>query len=127
MRDKLESLPLSVLKDIAKDKQVKHYSTMKKAELIDILVKLSELEAADEETGEAETDTPKVSEEKVSYSRREIPEKRGSNEEYTGQGCIAYIHNRLDQCPETQNAYMMQLYIETRCFCDFINGKRKDF
>ena len=40
MRDKLESLPLSVLKDIAKDKQVKHYSTMKKAELIDILVKL---------------------------------------------------------------------------------------
>ena len=81
MRDKLESLPLSVLKDIAKDKQVKHYSTMKKAELIDILVKLSELEAADEETAEAETDTPKVSEEKVSYSRREIPEKRGSNEE----------------------------------------------
>lgn len=54
---------------------------MKKAELIDILVKLSELEAADEETAEAETDTPKVSEEKVSYSRREIPEKRGSNEE----------------------------------------------
>lgn len=81
MRDKLESLPLSVLKDIAKDKQVKHYSTMKKAELIDILVKLSELEAADEETAEAETDTPKVSEEKVSYSRREISEKRGSNEE----------------------------------------------
>lgn len=81
MRDKLESLPLSVLKDIAKDKQVKHYSTMKKAELIDILVKLSELEAADEETAEAEADTPKVSEEKVSYSRREIPEKRGSNEE----------------------------------------------
>ena len=81
MRDKLESLPLSVLKDIAKDKQVKHYSTMKKAELIDILVKLSELEAADEETAEAETDTPKVSEEKVSYSRREISEKRGINEE----------------------------------------------
>jgi hypothetical protein len=53
--------------------------------------------------------------------------KRGSNEEYTGQGCIAYIHNRLDQCPETQNAYMMQLYIETRYFCDFINGKHKDF
>ena len=61
MRDKLESLPLSVLKDIAKDKQVKHYSTMKMAELIDILVKVSELEAADEETAEAETDTPKVS------------------------------------------------------------------
>ena len=81
MRDKLEFLPLSVLKDIAKDKQVKHYSTMKKAELIDILVKLSELEAADEEKVEADTDTPKVSEEKVSYSRREMPERRGSNEE----------------------------------------------
>jgi hypothetical protein len=53
--------------------------------------------------------------------------KRGSNEVYTGQGCIAYIHNRLDQCPETQNAYMMQLYIETRCFCDFINGKYTHF
>ena len=61
MRDKLEFLPLSVLKDIAKDNQVKHYSTMKKAELIDILVKLSELEAADEEKVEADTDTPKVS------------------------------------------------------------------
>ena len=75
MRDKLESLPLSVLKDIAKDKQVKHYSTMKKAELIDILVKLSELEAADEETAEAETDTPKVSEEKVSRNDKDLPQR----------------------------------------------------
>ena len=44
MRKKLETLPLAVLKDIAKDKQVKHYSTMKKAELIDILAELSEAE-----------------------------------------------------------------------------------
>ena len=28
---------------------------------------------------------------------------------------------------QTQNAYMMQLYIETRCFCDFINGKYTHF
>ena len=45
MREKLETLPLTVLRDIAKDKQIKHYSTLKKAELVDILAKLAEQES----------------------------------------------------------------------------------
>lgn len=53
MRKKLETLPLAVLKDIAKDKQVKHYSTMKKAELIDILAELSEAENSEDDKKES--------------------------------------------------------------------------
>ena len=53
MRKKLETLPLAVLKDIAKDKQVKHYSTMKKAELIDILAELSEADNSDDDKKES--------------------------------------------------------------------------
>lgn len=55
MRKKLETLPLAVLKDIAKDKQVKHYSTMKKAELIDILAELSEADNSDDDKRRAPT------------------------------------------------------------------------
>ena len=82
MKKKLESLPLSVLKDLAKEKQVKHYSTMKKAELVDILVKLSEIEATDDDTIESEAETPKVSEEKTVYnSRRDASERRDNGTE----------------------------------------------
>lgn len=38
MREKLLSLQLSVLKEIAKDKKIKHYSTMKKAEIIEAIL-----------------------------------------------------------------------------------------
>ena len=44
MRDKLESLPLAVLKDLAKDKGVKGFSTLKKAELIEEILKLAQEE-----------------------------------------------------------------------------------
>ena len=89
MRKKLESLQLSALKDIAKEKQVKHYSTMKKAELIDILAKLSELEEQDENVPEKEIEppkaarTPKASEERTVYKRREVPDRREESSERT--------------------------------------------
>ena len=38
MRAKYESLPLTVLKDIAKDRGVKGVSTMKKAEVVEALL-----------------------------------------------------------------------------------------
>ncbi len=89
MRKKLESLQLSALKDIAKEKQVKHYSTMKKAELIDILAKLSELEEQDENVPGKEIEppkaarTPKASEERTVYKRREVPDRREESSERT--------------------------------------------
>ena len=42
MREKLETLSLAVLKDIAKDKEIKNISTMKKSELIDAILAATE-------------------------------------------------------------------------------------
>ena len=39
MREKLMTLPLATLKDIAKDKKVKNITGMKKADLIEVLSK----------------------------------------------------------------------------------------
>lgn len=52
MREKLESLPLAVLKDIAKENHIKHYGTMKKAEIIDAILAANE---GSEETKKPET------------------------------------------------------------------------
>lgn len=49
MREKLETLPLSELKAIAKDKGIKNITTMKKAEIIDALLKLNEEEKPEPE------------------------------------------------------------------------------
>ena len=52
MREKLETLSLSVLKDFAKDKGIKSISTLRKAELIDAILKAVEEEKAQEEAEE---------------------------------------------------------------------------
>ncbi len=44
MRAKLETLSLSVLKDFAKDKNIKNISTMRKSELIDAILEVNEAE-----------------------------------------------------------------------------------
>ena len=38
MREKLETLSVSVLKEFAKDKHIKNISTMRKSELIDAII-----------------------------------------------------------------------------------------
>ena len=40
MKEKLQTLPLTTLREIAKDKNIKGTSTMKKAELIEALLAL---------------------------------------------------------------------------------------
>lgn len=59
MRDKLESLPLSVLKDLAKDKGVKGFSTLKKSELIDEILKLAEEQPAEKTEKVQKQEPPK--------------------------------------------------------------------
>lgn len=61
MREKLESLPLAVLKDLAKDKGVKGVSTLKKSELIEELLKLvgEEEEKKESVQPEKQPETPK--------------------------------------------------------------------
>lgn len=47
MREKLETLSVSVLKEFAKDKHIKNISTMRKSELIDAIIAANEAEEAD--------------------------------------------------------------------------------
>ena len=49
MREKLETLSLVVLREFAKDKKLKNISSMRKAELIDALIAVSEQEKQEEE------------------------------------------------------------------------------
>ena len=66
MRKKLETLPLTVLKDIAKDNGIKNISTMKKSELIDaILVATGAEEAATEVKSPVETPVQDSSKEDI--------------------------------------------------------------
>ncbi len=55
MREKLESLPLAVLRDLAKDRHIKYCGTMKKAELIEALIPILEKEESGEKTEAAES------------------------------------------------------------------------
>lgn len=59
MRNKLESLPLAVLKDLAKDKGVKGFSTLKKSELIDEILKLAEEQPAEKTEKVQKQEPPK--------------------------------------------------------------------
>ena len=58
MRNKLESLPLAVLKDLAKDKGVKGFSTLKKAELIEEILKLVQEEQPAEKEDKVQKQDP---------------------------------------------------------------------
>ena len=49
MRAKLETLSLSVLKDFAKDKNIKNVSAMIKSELIDEILEVTEAEKKEQE------------------------------------------------------------------------------
>lgn len=49
MREKLQTLSLAVLRDFAKDKKIKNFSTMRKAELIEALIAKSQEEEMQEE------------------------------------------------------------------------------
>ena len=52
MKEKLQSLSLTVLKELAKDKEIKNYSTMKKAELIEAILLVAEKEGAEGTTND---------------------------------------------------------------------------
>lgn len=55
MRAKLETLSLAVLKELAKEKKVKGFSTMKKGDLIDVLTEVYEKEKSEREGAAEET------------------------------------------------------------------------
>ncbi|MBP3543375.1 MAG: transcription termination factor Rho, partial [Lachnospiraceae bacterium] len=59
MREKLETLPLTELKAIAKEKGVRNLTTMKKSEIIDALLKLNEEERAEAKVEMVAVEIPK--------------------------------------------------------------------
>ena len=60
MREKLESLSLAVLKDLAKSNGMKNISTMKKADLVEALLVKSEEDAKAQETAKTSDDAKKT-------------------------------------------------------------------
>lgn len=79
MREKLLSLQLSVLKEIAKDKKIKHYSTMKKAEIIEAI-----LNAVDDGGQTPQEDgRPVVQESKEDSHKDTVQESEKAPAEYT--------------------------------------------
>ena len=58
MREKLETLSLAALRDIAKNKQIKNISAMRKKELIDAILET----VSDEENNKTAEQTPALQE-----------------------------------------------------------------
>ena len=60
MKEKLQTLPLTTLREIAKDKNIKGTSTMKKAELIEALLTLPENESGNDRNDRSDKHTVKT-------------------------------------------------------------------
>ena len=82
MREKWETLSLTVLRDIAKGIGVKGYSTMKKEELIDVL---TEREAAENAKKDAPSEKPAPAEKPATAApkkaKKEVPAKKAAAKE----------------------------------------------
>ena len=58
MREKLQTLPLSELKEMAKGRGIKGISTLRKAEIIDLLCKEAEREPKEEQLPQKQEASP---------------------------------------------------------------------
>ena len=72
MREKLESLPLVQLREIAKSNGIKGTSTMKKADVIEALLQMSEEKTRQEETGMSKEEEEKLDSGKVADGILEV-------------------------------------------------------
>lgn len=72
MRKKLESLPLVQLKAIAKQNGIKGASTMKKADVIEAILQMSEEKKREEETGMTKEEENKLDSGKVAHGILEV-------------------------------------------------------
>lgn len=72
MREKLGSLPLVQLREIAKTNEIKGASTMKKADLIEAILQMSEDKTREAETGLSKEETEKLDSGKVAHGILEV-------------------------------------------------------
>lgn len=98
MREKLETLSLVVLREFAKDKKLKNISSMRKAELIDALIAVSEHERQEEEKADKQDD---IKEEKASEKEKKVVkgEAKANGSEKSEQGtqtqqALGYSHQQ---------------------------------
>jgi len=75
MREKYESLSLTALKDVAKARGIKHISTMKKSEIVEVMLLEDEKAAAGQENKEETTNTETESASKESDAKTESVSK----------------------------------------------------
>ena len=57
MREKYESLSVGILKELAKARNIKHVSSMKKAEVVEAMLALDEKEEQERKEAEGKKDT----------------------------------------------------------------------
>ena len=77
MREKLETLSVSVLKEFAKDKHIKNISTMRKSELIDAIIAANEAEeAAGGKAAQTQEESTKGSDDKETKAVHTAGEER---------------------------------------------------
>lgn len=80
-REKYEALSVTVLKDLAKARGMKHISALKKKEVIDRMLE----EDAKEEAAQAETDRSKQEEEKTPVNTGQSRQEDGSSQQENGR------------------------------------------
>lgn len=94
MREKLQTLPLAVLRELAKDKNVKRFSTMKKADLIEAILLAAEEEKA--ETSQAPAPQPVKPQTAEQQSAKPQPHTAGEDDAYKQD----YDPSMADKGPE---------------------------
>ena len=84
MKEKLQTLPLTTLREIAKDKNIKGTSTMKKAELIEALLALPENESGNDRNDRSDKHTVKTGTSDDSVKQEYDPELVDTSSEANG-------------------------------------------
>ncbi len=92
MREKLETLPLTQLRDLARGQGIKHVSSLRKSELIDQLCALAGEEQETEKNGPAQQEETAAKQETVrtEEARKQVSERaEGSGKQM--QGRMAWV------------------------------------
>lgn len=111
MREKLETLSLSVLKDFAKDKGIKNISVMRKSELIDAILRAVEAEEAQEKAEEKEekNDTRRQQEVRTQQGVRAQQEVRTQQNEQGGGNTQNTQNQQGAQAQNSQNTQNLEI------------------
>ncbi len=87
MREKYESLSVTVLRDVAKSRGLRHLSGLKKSELVDLMLKEDErIASAEKDEKEAQQKLMPIAEDKLEEKDLKLPESRQDHGERSVKG-----------------------------------------